>query len=85
MYSVTSLLVVGLLAVQTIALPGPSKNTVNKRSTDSWIASESPIAFAKLLCNTGSDGCASSGVASGLVIASPSKSSPDCNYPYILF
>ncbi|KAH8899510.1 glycoside hydrolase family 15 protein [Thozetella sp. PMI_491] len=48
-----------------------------KRDVDSFIATESPIALEKLLCNIGASGCAVAGAASGAVIASPSKSNPD--------
>lgn len=83
MHTFAPLLLVGSLALQTIyALPGPSKveqrAEILKRSVDSFIATESPIAFRNLLCNIGADGACASGAASGIVVASPDKVSPDC-------
>jgi glucoamylase len=47
---------------------------------DSWIAQESPFALEGILANIGSSGSQVSGAASGIVIASPSKSNPDCMF-----
>ncbi len=80
----SSLLVLGSCAVQAVvgrpdATPRVRREgAVLKRSVDSFIQTETPIAWNKLLCNIGPSGCAASGAASGAVIASPSKSSPDC-------
>ncbi|KAF7946409.1 hypothetical protein EAE96_009407 [Botrytis aclada] len=87
MHTFAPLLLVGSLALQTIyALPGPSKveqrAEILKRSVDSFIATESPIAFRNLLCNIGSDGACASGAASGIVIASPDKVNPDYFYTW---
>ncbi len=49
-----------------------------KRSADSFLATESPIALQNLLCNIGASGCRASGASSGIVVASPDKSNPDC-------
>ncbi|CRK22506.1 hypothetical protein BN1723_002929 [Verticillium longisporum] len=71
----SSILSLGGLAVQSVSgLPGTLEKRVN---VDQWIQQELPIARAQLLCNIGPNGCNSAGVASGLVIASPSKSDPD--------
>ena len=88
MYSLTSLLLAGGLAFQTVfALPG--SNYINqrdadilKRSVDSFIATESPIALSRILCNIGSDGACVQGAKSGIVIAAPGKVSPDCKYSF---
>ncbi|KAM0165496.1 hypothetical protein ACHAPG_000167 [Botrytis cinerea] len=87
MHTFAPLLLVGSLALQTIyALPGPSKveqrAEILKRSVDSFIATESPIAFRNLLCNIGADGACASGAASGIVVASPDKVSPDYFYTW---
>jgi glucoamylase len=79
-----SLLLAGAFAVQPIlALPGSVTHVsdISKRSVDTFLASESPIALANLLCNIGSAGACASGAGSGLVMASPSKTSPDCAFP----
>ncbi|KAG9008965.1 hypothetical protein FRB94_005530 [Tulasnella sp. JGI-2019a] len=49
----------------------------------SYIASESSIALAGVLANIGPNGSKSEGAASGVVLASPSKSSPDYDYIWI--
>lgn len=83
MHAVSSLLLLGTFVFQSV-LGRPDGTRVRrerevlKRSVDSFVATESPIAFARLLCNIGSSGCAASGAASGVVVASPSKSNPDC-------
>lgn len=46
------------------------------------VATESPIALSRLLCNIGSTGCYAAGVASGVVIASPSQNNPDYFYTW---
>ena len=47
-------------------------------SLDDFITSESPIALQGVLNNVGSAGSLVAGAASGLVVASPSKTNPDC-------
>lgn len=90
MYSLTSLLVAGSLTVQAIfALPDPSRvkqreADIVKRSVDSFIAAESPIALADLLCNIGSAGSCAAGASSGVTIASPDKVNPDCELLWAL-
>jgi len=84
MHSFTSLLVLGGLAIQAVlSLPDPSRvkereAELLKRSVDSFIATESPIALADMLCNIGSAGACASGASSGIVVASPDKTNPDC-------
>ncbi|RDW82308.1 glucoamylase [Coleophoma cylindrospora] len=88
MYSFTSLMLVGSLAWQSIlAFPDPSRieqreALLLKRTVDSFIATESPIALAEILCNIGADGACASGAKAGIVIASPSKTSPDYFYTW---
>lgn len=55
-------------------------------SLDSYIATESPFALQGVLNNIGPDGADASAAAAGIVIASPSKTNPDCkstNYRHI--
>src|SRR5258708_4999874 len=86
MYSFASLAVVGSLAFQAVlSLPDPSRvkereAELLKRSVDSFIATESPIALADMLCNIGSAGACASGASSGIVVASPDKTNPDCEH-----
>lgn len=83
MRTVSSLLLLGTLAFQAV-LSRPEaarikrEGEILKRSVDSFIATESPIALRNLLCNIGTDGCHASAAASGVVIASPSTDNPDC-------
>ncbi|KAG8160129.1 hypothetical protein KVR01_009665 [Diaporthe batatas] len=87
MTGLTSLLLLGTYALQAV-LGRPdagfvrSNGEVIKRSVDSFVATESPIALSRLLCNIGANGCYTSGVASGAVIASPSKANPDYWYTW---
>ena len=89
MYSLSTLLFAGGLALQTVfAFPNPSRveqreAELLKRSVDSFIATESPIALADMLCNIGSAGACASGASSGIVIASPDKTNPDCKIHYL--
>jgi glucoamylase len=84
MYGLTSLFVLGSVALQVaLALPDPSRikereAELLKRSVDSFIATESPIALADMLCNIGSTGACASGASSGIVVASPDRTSPNC-------
>lgn len=88
MYSFTSLLMVGSLALQAVlGLPNPNRieernAELLKRSVDSFIATESPIAIRNILCNIGSSGACVSGAGSGLVIAGPGKANPDCTVSF---
>lgn len=85
MFSLSSLLMVGSLALQAVfGLPDPSRvqereAELLRRSVDSFITTESPIALRDMLCNIGSTGACVQGAASGLVIAGPGKANPDCN------
>lgn len=87
MHSLSSLLLLGTYAFQAVlgrpeASRVRSQGDVVKRSVDSFVASESPIALSRLLCNIGSTGCYAAGVDSGVVIASPSKNNPDYFYTW---
>ena len=86
MHALTSLFLLGSVAVQHVfARPNPAGNfdaAILKRSVDDFVAKEEPIAVSKLLCNIGASGCAASGASAGIVIASPSKSDPDCKWTH---
>lgn len=87
MSTFSSLLLLGSYAVQAVlgrpeASRVRSQGDILKRSVDSFISTESPIALSRLLCNIGSTGCYASGVASGAVIASPSQNNPDYWYTW---
>ncbi|KFY35340.1 hypothetical protein V494_05995, partial [Pseudogymnoascus sp. VKM F-4513 (FW-928)] len=83
MFGVGPALLVGLLAFQSaFALPGTSDAHVEKRDLDSWITTQGPYSLKKLLCNIGTEGCNAQGVASGAVVASPSKTEPPYWYTW---
>jgi glucoamylase len=73
-----------LAAAAALLLPAQAvPSNVKPRATgslDSFIASESTVARQGILNNIGSGGSKVPGAAPGLVIASPSKSNPDCGY-----
>lgn len=77
-------LAVGCYALQVVnAVPRLSRESrheadIVKRSASSFLETEVPIALADLLCNIGSAGSCAAGAGSGIVIASPSKTNPDC-------
>lgn len=86
--ALSSLLLLGSYAFQAVlGRPDASRaraqaGDVLKRSVDSFVQTESPIALSRLLCNIGSTGCYAAGAASGVVIASPSKNNPDYFYTW---
>ncbi|KAI1479476.1 carbohydrate-binding module family 20 protein [Daldinia eschscholtzii] len=87
MQGLTSLFLLGTFAFQTIlGYPGSSRvqreNVILKRAVDNFVATEEPIALEKLLANIGSTGNRVQGAASGVVVASPSKSDPDYFYTW---
>ncbi|KAI5466885.1 putative glucoamylase GMY1 [Mariannaea sp. PMI_226] len=84
MHFISSALLLGAVALQSV-MGRPSlhqQNSLLRRNVDDFVDTETPIALEQLLCNIGSSGCHSSGVNSGLVIASPSKSDPDYWYTW---
>ena len=75
-----------LMVVATLCLPSclslPADSfRVEERATGSlasFIATESPIALQGVLNNVGSAGSAAQGAKSGIVVASPSTTNPNC-------
>lgn len=63
-----------LLPVGSFAVP----HTRRQGSLDSFIQTESPVALQGTLNNIGSGGSEAQGASAGIVVASPSKSNPDC-------
>jgi glucoamylase len=63
-----------------MAAAGPPQVSIGRTTTNvsGYLATEEPYARARLLCNLGKDGCAASGASEGVLVASPSKSDPDC-------
>ncbi|RFU80971.1 glucoamylase [Trichoderma arundinaceum] len=82
MHVLSTAVLLGSVAVQKV-LGRPGSNGVSditKRSVDSFISAETPIALNNLLCNVGPDGCRAFGTSPGAVIASPSTIDPDYYY-----
>jgi len=67
------------LLLASLAAAAPA-DVHDRRATtvDSYLATEVPYARGRLLCNIGASGCAASGAKSGIVVASPSTSNPNC-------
>jgi glucoamylase len=61
-----------------IAAPPQVALAPRASSVDSWLASETTIARQGILNNIGSAGAYAASAKPGVVIASPSTSSPDC-------
>lgn len=59
---------------------GTPLNDHHKRqaSIDSFVTSEANVAIKGVLANIGTDGSKAQGAAAGIVVASPSRSNPDC-------
>lgn len=75
------LVVLALVGLAAARPAEPEKIQLQARITgslSSYIATESPIALQGVLDNIGPDGAKVPGAGSGLVIASPSTSNPDC-------
>lgn len=55
-------------------------STVSKRQSDieAFIEKQRPISLDGIVANIGPDGSGAQGAAAGIVVASPSKSDPDC-------
>ena len=72
-------MMISLVSLIRLALPALllSSGPVRAITADSYITTESPIAKTGLLANIGPSGSKSNGAKSGVVIASPSTSSPD--------
>lgn len=74
-----NLLTLALLAPG--ALSSALHPTRRQSSLSSYIQSESSIALQGVLDNIGANGSKVTGASSGIVVASPSKVNPDCEYP----
>nr|BAA08436.1 glucoamylase G2 [Agroathelia rolfsii] len=68
-----------LLALAACAVASVSAQSA---SATAYLTKESAVAKNGVLCNIGSQGCMSEGAYSGIVIASPSKTSPDYLYTW---
>lgn len=73
-----------LLASVALAVPAPDR-VVKRASTlsTSWLASESAYSLQGVLANIGANGADASGADSGIVVASPSKTNPNCELKFL--
>jgi len=66
----------------TLLLPGgqatPFHHKKRQASLDSFIKSQADVSIKGVLANIGTDGSKAQGVPAGIVIASPSRTDPDC-------
>lgn len=62
----------------SLALPSQNLQARASGPLSSFLAAETPIALGGILANIGPNGVNDQGAASGIVIASPSTSNPDC-------
>jgi glucoamylase len=61
-----------------------STNIPKQIGLDGFIAAETPVALQGILDNIGPNGTNAWGASDGIVIASPSKSDPDCkSHPWL--
>jgi hypothetical protein len=62
----------------------PSPENIQERATGSlasWLSSENTVALQGVLANIGASGSKASGASAGVVVASPSKTNPNCKQP----
>ncbi|KAK5660795.1 hypothetical protein OQA88_12163 [Cercophora sp. LCS_1] len=87
MHALSSLVLLGACAVQTVFgrpedVRAKRDAAILRRSVDSFIETQTPISWTKLLANIGNTGSAVPGAAKGVVVASPSRSNPDYFYTW---
>ncbi|KAF2200583.1 glucoamylase [Delitschia confertaspora ATCC 74209] len=71
------------IVLSSLSEQGHAIPTLEKRATlDQFITSENTVALNGVLANIGPSGSKSQGAASGVVLASPSKSNPDYYYTW---
>ena len=80
MRAIASLLLLGAAGLQSaFGLPSFFAKRVD---VESFIASQEPLSLERLLCNIGDEGCEARDAPPGVVVASPSRSDPDCKYDH---
>ena len=76
----SALLLVVQSAIHTVVLAVPDTNTSTNAKLDAFIQTQLPISLDEMLSNMGR-GRRAKKVLTGIMIASPSTSSPDCEPP----
>jgi glucoamylase len=71
-----------LVGAQGSPVAQSASEFLEKRQTsvDDYIKNQASISIQGVLANIGTDGSKAKGAAAGIVVASPSRSSPDCEY-----
>jgi glucoamylase len=68
----------------TLLLTGAQSNPVDRQkrqaSIDDFVKIQADISIKGVLANIGTDGSKAQGASAGIVVASPSRSNPDCEY-----
>jgi glucoamylase len=68
----------------TLLLTGAQSNPVDRQkrqdSIDDFVKTQADISIKGVLANIGTDGSKAQGASAGIVVASPSRSNPDCKY-----
>jgi glucoamylase len=59
---------------------GSDESWKRQASIDSFVKSQANVSIKGVLANIGPDGSKAQGASAGLVVASPSRSDPDCKY-----
>lgn len=67
------------LLVASAAGSPVNEQRTRQASLDSFVKSQTDISIKGVLANIGTDGSKAQGVPAGIVLASPSRSNPDCN------
>lgn len=69
-----------ILATLTLSTFGihAAPHDAPQESLDDWLEKQETIALEGILANIGPNGSRVSGASDGIVVASPSKSEPDC-------
>lgn len=70
------------LALSALALSASAVASTSS-TVDTYVSSEGPLARAGLLANIGPDGSKASGASAGVVVASPSTTSPNYVYSWV--
>lgn len=78
MYDLKKLILLATSLSAAVSSPVDRRQTSS--SLDSWMSSENPVALQGVLNNIGSAGSKAQGAAPGIVVASPSKSNPNCKW-----
>lgn len=69
-----------LVTVLSLCSRSSAASNIQRRDLDSFVGTERAIALQGVLNNIGPHGSQVPGTAAGIIIASPSKSDPDCKY-----